>query len=457
MATDLTSIQETVTAKFFTLFLDNAWNPSDEKYQALLSECFGKGGLFPLGTSKTDIDWRTNFDKQVLGLQQYMVSKSVPTSGWVWSRGDGMMDFLNGIAKNRCGVKGSLDSWNPMDVVGVKKNVESSLKAQIESDVIRGVDPATNRDILNGIMIEAIQKKQLMPVSLKKINAKEKPAMEVSKELKGKNAKMKAKHYFQYENFKCDLEWSTDQGQWKNAQEISWDMNDYGSVIRSDYKVHVQARAFSGKSAREKPQHSLAAKGAGAMLGKASIVPLDNYVRSFGLRPVPSPTEHRYIPAEKQPWRSSQINYWVGLYNKLKGVRIAGQTIDFGNPGSYGSGGNQMGFEAALRSALAADQDDGRVKGDIKRKSGSRLTAKLWGMEWLSRYYEISRRGKWDQFAYQLYKASTKELPGTGPFIKVFGQTGRSRKEIKKHIETLPNTSIDWDNLPTGPGPYSIP
>ena len=85
------------------------------------------------------------------------------------------------------------------------------------------------------------------------------------------------------------------------------------------------------------------------------------------------------------------------------------------------------------------------------------MTAKLWGMEWLSRYYEISRRGKWDAFAYQLYKASTKELPGTGPFIKVFGQTGRSRKEIKKHIETLPDTSIDWDNLPTGPGPYSIP
>ena len=149
------------------------------------------------------------------------------------------------------------------------------------------------------------------------------------------------------DSFKCDLEWSTDQGQWKNAQEISWDMIDYGSVIRSKYEVHIQASAFSGKSAREKPQHSLAAKGAGAMLGKASIVPLDNYVRSFGLRPVPSPAQHRYIPTEKQPWRSSQISYWVGLYNKLKGVRIAGQNIDFGNPGSYGAGGNQIGFEAA--------------------------------------------------------------------------------------------------------------
>ena len=52
----------------------------------------------------------------------------------------------------------------------------------------------------------------------------------------------------------------------------------------------------------------------------------------------------------------------------MKGVRIAGQNIDFGNPGSYGAGGNQIGFEAALRSALEADQDDGRVAGDPKER-----------------------------------------------------------------------------------------
>ena len=39
--------------------------------------------------------------------------------------------------------------------------------------------------------------------------------------------------------------------------------------------------------------------------------------------------------------------------------------------------------------------------------------------------------------AYRIYKAAKKELPGTGPFIKIYGQTGRSRKEIKAHIESF--------------------
>tara|TARA_B100001996_G_scaffold232123_1_gene179155 strand:- start:292 stop:1629 length:1338 start_codon:yes stop_codon:yes gene_type:complete len=445
MADDLTTKQETVTAKFFQLFLDNNWNPSDEKYTKLLSDCFGDSGIMPLGSSKVDIDWRNNFDKQCLALQQYMISRSIPATGWKWSRGDGMMSFLNGIAQNRCGVTGSLDSWNPMDVVGVKTTKEQALRSQIEADVIRGVAPSINKDILNSIMIEAIQKKELMPVSLKKINAKERPAMELSEDLKGNNAKLKSKHYFNYENFMCDLEWNSDTNEWKNAQEISWDMNDKGGVIRAPYYVHVQARAFQGKKPREKPQHSLAAKGAGAMLGKSSIAPLDEYVKNMGFRPVPSPSQHRYIPNAGQPWRQTQINYWTALYQRLKGVTISGQKIKFGTPGAYGSKGVEKGFEAALKAAILADQDG--LKTPNSRSAGSRLTAKLWGLEWLSRYNEISKRGKFDQFAYQLYKASTKQLPGTGPFIKVFGQTGRSRKEIKKHIETLEATNIDWDNL----------
>jgi len=444
MADDLTAAQENVSAKFFQLFLDNNWDPSDEKYTSLLSDCFGSTGLMPLGNSKADIDWRSNFDKQVIALQQYMVSRTIPSSGWKLSRGDGMMGFLNGIAQSRCGVTGSLDSWNPMDVVAVKKTKEQALKTKIEQDVIRGVEPETNKGILNGIMIEAIMKKELMPISLKKINSKERPAIEVSKDLKGTNAKLKAKHYFKFENFMCDLEWDTNKNEWKTAQEISWDMNDKGGVVRAPYYVHVQARAFSGKKSREKPQHSLAAKGAGAMLGKSSIVPLDDFVKKLGYRAVPSPKEHRYIPNAGQPWKQTQKNYWSALYQRLKGVTIDGQKIKFGTPGAYGQK-IEKGFDAVLEAACKADEEDARTPNG--RSAGSRLTAKLWGLEWISRYNEISKAGKWEQFTYQLYKASTKELPGTGPFIKVFGQTGRSRKEMKKHIETLPAHNIDWDNL----------
>ena len=33
-----------------------------------------------------------------------MISRNIPSSGWKWSRGTGMMGFLNDIASQRCGV-----------------------------------------------------------------------------------------------------------------------------------------------------------------------------------------------------------------------------------------------------------------------------------------------------------------------------------------------------------------
>ena len=50
------------------------------------------------------------------------------------------------------------------------------------------------------------------------------------------------------------------------------------SVTRAGVVIRVQARAFQGKNSREKPQHSLAQQGAGAMLGKTSITDLEKFV-----------------------------------------------------------------------------------------------------------------------------------------------------------------------------------
>lgn len=448
MADDLTSKQESVSAKFFDTFINNKWNPTDTQYEKLLSDCFGKSGIYPLGNSKVDVEWRNNFDKQVLALQQYAISRNINSVGWVWSRGDGMMGFLNNIAQQRCGVSGSLDSWNPMDVVGVLGSSENKIRKEINDDIIAGVDPDTNRDLLNSIMIKYITSKELMPVSLKKIKNTEGPAFEISKDLQTRNAKLRSKHNFTYKNFYCDLEWSVYKNEWRTAQEISWDMIDPGNVISTKYEVHVQARAFQGKNPREKPQHSLAAKGAGAMLGKSSITPLDEFVKNVGFRPVPSPSSHRYIPKPGQQWKEMHKSYWRTMYSDLQNATIAGSRINFGTPGAYSEGSNKkiLGWNAALDAACQADEK-GLLTKKESRSSGSRLSAKLWGLEWLHRYHEIDRAGKWDAFCYQLYKASTKELPGTGPFIKVFGKTGRSIKARMAHIETLPETIIDWDNL----------
>ena len=428
-----TSFQEQFSIDFFKLFLDNNWDVNDQKYRKLLVDCFGRNGKFPFSSNFPNTDkgikdreeWRSSFDKQVLALQLYMGSRRISNSGWKWSRGDGMMGFLNDIARDRCGVTGSADSWNPMDIVAVQISKEGKIKEEIERDVIKGVDAQINKELLNGIMIKYIQSKDLMPISLKKINRNERGAFEESDNLKGKAAKRKHSYNFTYSQILCDLEWSTYKNEWKNAQEISYNMIQPASATKAGVNISVQARAFQAKDSREKPQHSLAQQGAGAMLGKSPVAELDKFVSDYGVKKVLSPNDHPQIPAKGKKWTQTQKNYWIALQRKLAGLQINGKKIDFKSPGSYGEGmranivyakdsngkkTNQKltGFAAALESACEADEKDFRVKGDQKRKSGSRLTAKLWGIEWLWRYYQMSNKGVWDAFAYRMIKVLKK-------------------------------------------------
>ena len=442
-----TSIQEQLSIDFFDLFTKNRWNVSDRKYRQLLVNSFGRNGLFPFSTNfpksakgqKDKETWRASFDKQTLALQTYMMTRRFPTNGWVWSRGDGMMGFLNNIATSRCGVSGSLDSWNPMDIVAVQSSMEQTIKDEIERDVIDGVDKDINKDLLNGIMIKYIKSLALLPISLKKINDNERGAFEESDNLKSTSAKKKHKLDLEYSSIQCDLEWSTHKNEWQNAQEISFLMTQKSSVTKAGVVISVQARAFGGSDSREKPQHSLAQQGAGAMLGKAPVAELDDFVTSFGVKKVLSPKEHPQIPDKGSEWKQSQKNYWIALQSKLEGLEINGKKINFNKPGSYGVNGKLMksGFEAALNSACAADEMDLRVRGDQKRKSGSRLTAKLWGIEWLWRYYQMSRKGTWEAFTNRMIKASKKELSDSGPFVKIVGEQGRTRGQRKLRMQQL--------------------
>jgi hypothetical protein len=460
-----TSFQEQFSIDFFKLFLDNNWDVNDQKYRKLLVDCFGKNGKFPFASNFPSTDkglkdreeWRSSFDKQVLGLQLYMSSRRISNSGWKWSRGDGMMGFLNGIAQQRCGVSGSLDSWNPMDVVAVQSGMEDIIKAEIDRDVISGVDKDINKDLLNGIMIKYIKGNALMPISLKKINSNERGAFEESDNLKGRSAKRRHSYDFRYTPILCDLQWSTYKNEWNNAQEISYQMIQKPSVTKAGVTISVQARAFRAADSREKPQHSLAQQGAGAMLGKAPVAELDNFVSEYGVKKVLSPNDHPQIAKKGKKWTQTQKNYWIALQTKLAGLQINGNPINFNNPGSYGQGNKKnvvykknkdgkntkeklTGFAAALESACESDEKDLKTQntgGSNGRSSGSRLTAKLWGIEWLWRYYQMSRKGVWDAFAYRMIKGAKKELYDSGPFIKILGEQGRTKSQQRLRMQQM--------------------
>tara|TARA_B100000902_G_scaffold188634_1_gene180487 strand:+ start:104 stop:1384 length:1281 start_codon:yes stop_codon:yes gene_type:complete len=417
-----TAKQEDCSILFFKEHCDRKFNLSDKQYADLDKKAFGKGGVYP----QANAVWRRSYDEQVIGLMNYMISRGITTSGWSWSRdqSNGMMNFLNKIAQQKGGVTGSLDSWNPMDVVAVKKTDETKIKKRIMEMCDTG-DKLLNLNNLNALMEEYIKDKKLMPISLKQVGKNERGTFEMSSKLKTREAKRRSLHEFTADNFMCDLAWNADANEWKFAQEISWDMIDKGGGGREGMSVHVQGRTFQAKQPREKPQHSGAAVGAtGAMLGKASVGKLDAFVTKCGLTEVPAPAKHPHIPNPGTVWSDSDKQYWIKLYNTLKSVTIDGKRINFGNPGKYGEATNPMqsGFEAALNEACLADQRDARTK--TGRSAGSRLTAKLWGMEWLHRYYMMSRKKKFDVFMHVLVDAMKKESETAGPFIKVFGKPG---------------------------------
>ncbi len=465
-----TAIQEELSMDFFDLFLKNNWNVNDRKYRELLVASFGKSGKFPFKTASTlpptpkglkdRKEWVDSFDKQVLGLQQYMISRKISTPGWKWSRGDGMMGFLNDIARSRCGVS-TLDSWNPMDVVAVQSMKEKKIKEEISRLVIKGVNKDVNKALLNGIMIKYIKSKDLMPISLKKINKNEGGAFEESDNLKGRGAKRKHKYDFTYSAILCDLEWSTHKNEWRSAQEISYKMIQPPSILKEGVTISVQARAFQAKDSREKPQHSLSQTGAGAHLGKSPVTELDKFVQQYGVSKVLSPNDHPQIAKKRKPWTQTQKNYWIALQSKLAALQINGKNIDFKRPGSYDERGIEVvkdskgkvltGFAAALESATIADERGYVTKNSNSngRQSGSRLTAKLWGLEWLWRYYQMSDKGVWDAFAYRMIKGAKKELSDSGPFIKILGEQGRSRSAKKARMQQLiaddPNVVPTYD------------
>lgn len=421
-----TAKQEDCSILFFKEHCNHKFRLTDAQYAELDKKAFAKGGVYP----EANAIWRRSYDQQILGLQQYMAAYSVPTSGWIWSRAEstGMMEFLNGIARNKGGVSGSLDSWNPMDVVAVQKSADKEIRSKIKEMTDTG-DKDLNLRNLNALMEQYIREKKLMPISLKQVGKNERGTFEMSTNLKSREAKRRALHEFTADNFECDLSWDSEANEWKFAQEISWDMIDKGGQGRTALSVHVQGRTFQAKQPREKPQHSGAAIGAtGAMLGKASVGKLDDFVEHCGLSKVPSPGSHPHIPNAGSVWSDADKRYWIQLYDSLKNAQINGKKINFGRPGKYGEGIGpiESGFEAALNEACLADQRGARTS--TGRSAGSRLTAKLWGLEWLNRYYMMSKKHKFDSFMHVLLDAMKKESETAGPFIKIYGKPGLTIK-----------------------------
>ena len=91
-----------------------------------------------------DESWFETYSKQVNALRGFLGSK-----GYVYSRDKGIMPYIEQIAKTKCGVSVK-DRWNPMDIVVVRKDMETVVRGTIkEITNIEGMTPDARLEVLN--------------------------------------------------------------------------------------------------------------------------------------------------------------------------------------------------------------------------------------------------------------------------------------------------------------------
>ena len=350
-----------------------------------------------------NLEWKMTYRKQVDAVKEYIQNQK----GYEYSRDEGIMPYIEEIAKTDCGVSVK-DRWNPMDIVMVKKNKKEVIEGTIrELTNIGGMTKDANLLILNSYMREALEDKVLIGISLKAIKLKKKKAtIELSNIKSDSSARSKITPI--EGSVKCTLTLGKKANYLFDTGELGFDLK-----TESGSQIHGQSRNFQYSKARNVVQTDLTPKGkdAGAKLGKVSSVALDTFLTSIGLERPPSASRHQYIPAVGQ-WKDNEKRYWINLYNELK---ISSFKIDFGEIAVY-ENRVKIGdtFEEILDKAIEYETDT------ADRSSAGRFSSKLISMEWAKIWSRISDKGKLDEWCRVLYYGAKKEFSSkNGPFLKI--------------------------------------
>ena len=341
--------------------------------------------------------WYVTFELQAIALKKYLGSRH---RGYVYSRDDGMMPYIEKLAAREMGVSVK-DRWNPMDVVMTKRSKESAIRKQIKSISEESLDPKSKLIKLNVYMATLLKDKTMLPISLKEVKGGVTEA-NVEETNLGAAGHKGVKFKLKSGSLKCPM--SMNKSGLLDTGELALDF------YADDQEIHVQARSFRYSIANTVVQTDLTPKGraSGAKLGKASTQALDAFLTPLGLKRPLSPTEHPQI-AVNGDFTESQILYWQALYNKVKRARIQNDKVDMNiNIGAQGG-------------YYIADLIDTAMKNKRKANVLGRLTSKLVCLEWAYIYYQIDQKRKFNKWLSVLYYGAKKEFSETnGPFIKIY-------------------------------------
>ena len=351
-------------------------------------------------------DWEDIYEKQTKALQKFLGIRK----GYIYSRDEGIMPMIEGIAKDQCGVSVK-DRWNPMDIVLVKKSMKDVVEGTIkELTNIDGMSKDAKLELLNAYMRETLNDKVLIGVSLKAIKESKKVATQELANM----AKGSARTNIEYEpgSLKCDLTLGKKANYLFDTGELGFDLK-----TETGGSIHGQSRNFQYSKARNVVQTDLTPKGrdAGAKLGKVSSVALDEFLEAIGLKRPPSASRHNHIPAVGT-WEKTDTDYWVNLYNEIKDAKVGGQSINFGEVAVYENGQKiAHGIEEVIRIAIEYETED------MDRNSAVRFSSKLISLEWAKIWVDIANKKMLREWCTTLYYGAKKEFSSkNGPFLKIY-------------------------------------
>tara|TARA_B100000900_G_C20542344_1_gene701041 strand:- start:48 stop:1205 length:1158 start_codon:yes stop_codon:yes gene_type:complete len=342
--------------------------------------------------------WVDNYKLQSQALKKYLGSNK----GYVYSRDDGIMPFIERLANKEMGVT-KKDAWNPMDIIMVKKQGQAKIMKEIEKIAYtKGMQPKDRLIKLNLYMKDLLKKKIMLPISLKEIKSGVKEAAleesNVSAKSKGVNFSLVPK------SLTCDLD---------VTKPPLFDTGEFGFKIRvDDEQVKVQVRSFRYSKPSTSVQTDLTPIGrqSGAKLGKAAADATSAFLAKINLQRPPSPTQDTMIAVDGK-FTKNQIDFWDKFYKQIKDVPIEGEKVNWDAPIDLGK--QQVTFKRVIEYCLNNKDKDRNVLG--------RLFSKLVTLRHVHMYQTISKKKMFKEWLSVLYYGAKKEFSDTnGPFIKIY-------------------------------------
>jgi hypothetical protein len=349
---------------------------------------------------QVNADWMSSYSKQVKALKDYIGREK----DYEYSRDNGFMPFIEGVAKSKCGVS-IKDRWNPADIYMVKKRKRREIEIQI-TKLTAGPDKDSNLIALNDYMKSLIKTLDMIPISLKAIKKTTPKATAEEANMGGANKKLA--FTVVPGSVKCILDFGHKNDGEFDTGEFAWDFKV------GDMEIHGQARNFQYSKARNLVQTDLTPKGAagGAKLGKVSSEALDAFLSKHNfLRPSSASKDPNIDPPGE--WSQRNIDYWIKYIDGLKNYKIAGRPIDLGDLKVKTKSGETRGAKEVIGAAVASENST--------RSAAGRFSSKLIGLRWAYNWVLIEKKGLMEEWLKTLYYGAKKEFGGkNGPFLKIY-------------------------------------